>query len=214
MNQSLSAISQQQEERLAQLLNPTMFIQQLRPKHNLRKLPLFGEKVTPEEINFEYPRPYGLDALGDADSIRLRSLYFMSLGVEYQPIGRVTCIYDNGNKSPNLACRGTRHEYEGRVDFPPNKVVRSVKMSHYAQSKLPAIGFFDEQGDLICGYDPEGFGFDVNVEEQHLEEGESLIGVYGVKDKAKWFTSFGLIAITLPKRTAKMLLTEDSNATF
>ena len=128
MNQSLSAISQQQEERLAQILNPHMFIQQQRPKHQLRKIPVFGEPVDPEEINFEYPRPYGLDVLGEPDQIRLRSLYFMSLNVEYQPIGRVTCIYDNGNKSPNIACLGTRHEYEGRVDFPPHRRVSSIKM--------------------------------------------------------------------------------------
>ena len=67
---------------------------------------------------------------------------------------------------------------------------------------------------MITKYDPQGFGFDVNTVERFLEEHEQLIGVYGVKDRAKWFTSFGLIAISLPKRNPTILLTETSSATF
>lgn len=123
----------------------------------------------------------------------------MSLGVEYQPIGRVTCIYDNGNKSPNIQSKGSKLEYEGRVEFPPQKPIRSIKMCHYVERKLPAIGFFDEEGAEVASYDPEGFGFLTNTTEHRLNDGEVLIGVYGVKDQAKWFTSFGLIAVSVPQ---------------
>lgn len=33
------------------------------------------------------------------------------------------------------------------------------------------------------------------MEERTLEQDESLVGVYGVKDRQKWFTSFGFIVV-------------------
>jgi hypothetical protein len=60
---------------------------------------------------------------------------------------------------------------------------------------MPSIGFFDEGGQLVTSYDPEGYGFEVNTVERHLENGEQLIGVYGIKDRQKWFTSLGFIVV-------------------
>ena len=65
----------------------------------------------------------------------------------------------------------------------------------YANNKIPSIGFFDGEGELVAIYDPEGHGLELNMEERTLEPGESLIGVYGVKDHQKWFTSFGFIVM-------------------
>ena len=86
------------------MLNPEKFIKLQQSQLKLRKLPVIGQEVGDSEINFEYPKPFGLDVLGDTDSIRLRSLFFMSINEDYQPISRVTCIYDNGHKSPNISC--------------------------------------------------------------------------------------------------------------
>ena len=60
---------------------------------------------------------------------------------------------------------------------------------------MPSVGFFNENGELVTCYDPEGYGFEVNTEERHLESGEELIGVYGVKNRQKWFTSLGFLVV-------------------
>ena len=85
-------------------------------------------------------------------------------------------------------------------------------MTCYAQSKLPAIGFFDSLDQLITSYDPQGFGFHINSTQQWLNDGESLIGVYGVRDKEKWFTSFGFIVATLPG--VQGILSQQSSGVF
>ena len=81
------------------------------------------------------------------------------------------------------------------VEFDPSRPIRSIRFSVYAQFKIPSMGFFDEEGELVTIYDPEGFGLELNMEERTLEQDESLVGVYGVKDRQKWFTSFGFIVV-------------------
>ena len=71
-----------------------------------------------------------------------------------------------------------------------------MKVACYAQYKMPAIGFFDRHGELVSCFDPEGYGFELNTTERKLNDTEELVGVYGVKDRHDWFTSFGVIALT------------------
>ena len=65
----------------------------------------------------------------------------------------------------------------------------------YAQYKIPSIGFFDDNGEMVSCYDPEGYGLEVNLVERTLLKGEELVGIYGVKDRQKWFTSLGFIVL-------------------
>ena len=58
------------------------------------------------------------------------------------------------------------------------------------------MGFFDENDELIDLYDPEGYGLKLNVQTRELGPDDELIGVYGRKDKEKWFTSLGFIVAT------------------
>lgn len=69
------------------------------------------------------------------------------------------------------------------VDLDPSRPIRSIKFSVYAQHKIPSIGFFDEEGEMVAVFDPEGYGLEHNMEERTLEQDESLVGVYGVKDR-------------------------------
>lgn len=153
--------------------------------------------VSAPELNFEWPKQADLDDLGGADSIRLRAFYFMSVDEDYQPVSRVTCIYQNGAKSPNIHATKikVRHERQGQVTFDTDRPVRSIRASVYAQHKIPAIGFFDKDGEEITSYDPEGYGFEVNAVERTLKSSEELVGVYGVTDAQKWFTSLGFIVM-------------------
>ena len=87
-----------------------------------------------------------LELLGEPEYIRLRSFYFMSISEDYQPISRVTCIFDNGAKSPNISSRDCHHERQGMVEFDPARPITKIKFSVYAQYKMPSIGFFDGEG--------------------------------------------------------------------
>lgn len=53
--------------------------------------------------------------------------------------------------------------------------------------------FFDETGELVTCYDPEGYGLTFDAQVRTIGPGEELIGVYGVKGKERWFTSLGFI---------------------
>ena len=64
---------------------------------------MVGEPATDTDVNFEWPTEADLDRLGEPEYINLRSFYFMSAADEdYQPLCRVTCIFENGTKSPNI----------------------------------------------------------------------------------------------------------------
>ena len=78
------------------------------PQLKLSKIPLFGEELDESEYDFEWPKESDLDLLGSSDQVFLKSLYFMSSTEEYQPISRVTCIFENGIKSPNIFTKQAR----------------------------------------------------------------------------------------------------------
>ena len=77
--------------------------------------------------------------------------------------------------------------------------IRSIKFSIYAQNKIPTIGFFDEHDEMVASYDPEGYGLELNAETRTLAADEALVGIYGVKDRKKWFTSLGFIVLKKTK---------------
>ena len=45
----------------------------------------------------------------------------------------------------------------------PARAITKIKFSVYAQYKMPSIGFFDGDDELVACYDPEGYGFEVNT---------------------------------------------------
>ena len=52
----------------------------------------------------------------------------------------------------------------------------------------------DKARNMLFEYNPDKHQHGVTVHE--LAENEELIGVYGVKDKQGWFTSFGFLALS------------------
>ena len=70
----------------------------------------------------------------------------------------MTCIYDNGAKSPNIQGHDCKPVKQDRVDFDPKRPVCKIKFAVYTQYKMPAIGFYDRDDELIDSYDPEGYG--------------------------------------------------------
>ena len=54
-----------------------------------------------------------------------------------------------------------------------------------------SIGFLDSAGTRVYDYNPSNSN--IPTKKYQLGYNEELIGVYGVKDKKSWFTSFGFI---------------------
>ena len=131
MKQTLSSISAEQEQALEQLLNPEKFIKLEQPLLQLRKIDLVGEEVDQSMVNFEWPRQMDLEILGEPEFVRLRSMYFMSSQEEYQPISRVTCIFENGVKSPNIQSLNAQNEKQALVELDPQRPIRKIKFAVY-----------------------------------------------------------------------------------
>ena len=56
---------------------------------------------------------------------------------------------------------------------------------------VTALKFLDKYDEQICSYNPNERNDPVI--EQDLREDEEIIGVYGVKDKSNYLTTFGYI---------------------
>ena len=56
---------------------------------------------------------------------------------------------------------------------------------------LTQLKFYDEEDNLITEYNPKNRSDDEH--EQVLEDNEELFGIYGVKNKQKYLTTFGFI---------------------
>ena len=59
------------------------------------------------------------------------------------------------------------------------------------ESYLYQIGFTDSAGNEVESYNPRNTS--IPTTKFQLGENEELIGVYGVKNKRSWLTSFGFI---------------------
>lgn len=74
--------------------------------------------------------------------------------------------------------------------FDDNKPIRRVQASDTGVNFIYGVKFLDNQVSI---YDPKNGFKNYPGTVSHLEDNEDLIGVYGVKDKEKWFTAFGFI---------------------
>ena len=74
-----------------------------------------------------------------------------------------------------------------------------MKESDGGDDYTNCIFFLDIAGNEVASYDP-----DVNISKDGLAfdiaENEEIFGVYGVKDKEDYFTSFGFIVRTKPQQ--------------
>ena len=69
----------------------------LKPRFDLRKLPMWGEFVAPNEINFEWPKAKDLDMM--SPDICLHAIQFKST-VYPAAIASALCVLSNGQNSP------------------------------------------------------------------------------------------------------------------
>lgn len=151
-------------------------------KYSLRRLPLWGENIGPDEINdfFEYPSQGIFDYMDTA--VTLTSLEF-KMSQRLATISSVRANYSNGQKSPIFENADYTNDNESTVTFEDIKKVSSVTgaCDFAPMTYLTQIKFYDHEDNMIAAYNPKNRNDDEHV--QALEENEELFGVYGVKDK-------------------------------
>ena len=74
-----------------------------------------------------------------------------------------------------------------------------MQQSHAGADYTYSIFFFNSAGNEVASYNPGGIT-SKNGPTFDIAENEEIFGVYGVKDKKDYFTSFGFIVRTKPQQ--------------
>lgn len=100
----------------------------------------------------------------------------------------------NGESSP--AFENSDHAQQANhetISFDPNipiSAVAALDISHDTGS-LYRLRFMDSAGNEVYAYNPSNTT--VPTTTYQIGKNEELIGIYGVKDKSEWLSSFGFI---------------------
>ena len=81
----------------------------------VRKLPLWGEQVEPEEIDFEWPNEEVIQSL--PEDVSLESITFKKVFDDV--ISSVNCTLSNGESSGAIEAEGVEHEAPSTITFDP-----------------------------------------------------------------------------------------------
>ena len=93
--------------------------------------------------------------------------------------------------SPVFQKENIEHKYAKTIRFEAGKSIRRVQSSSNAADFTYSIFFLDGAGNEVYSYKPGGGS--KNGPAFDIAENEEIFGVYGVKDKKNYFTSFGFI---------------------
>ena len=155
----------------------------------LKKLPIWGEKVSSRAINFSWPSQKILDKL-EPDAF-LKSLQFET-AESFVAISRVHCILSNGLKSPIFESKKLEFSSDSAtVEFHQSRPVSAVIGIEDNDGSLMEIKFLDSVMKAIGSYNPYQERGKATM--HRLAANEHLIGVYGVSNRKEWFTSFGFL---------------------
>ena len=100
-------------------------------------------------------------------------------------------MLSNGISSPVFEKEDVNHDTIKSITFQSNKKVAFVQAHDGDGDTISRIHFMDEQKQELGCYNP--YSLTQKGPLLRIQDGEELIGVYGVKDKSNYFTSFGLI---------------------
>ena len=140
-----------------------------------------------EAINFEWPTQYIFDRM-PADTT-LSYLTFKS-AENYRRVNSIQCKLSNGMESPVFENSDLQFKSLTTLSFSNDRPVRSIH-AYEGASVVCRLDFLDRNGAEICKFENSMGKGPGNT--YQIAENERLIGVYGVKGKENWFTSFGFI---------------------
>ena len=160
----------------------------------MRKLEHWGEQVDLNLVNFEFPTKEM--TRGWPKDTRLESIEIKRSSYNY--VSSVRCTYSNDVRSPVFQKENVEHKDPKTIWFKAGNPIRKVQQSHSGDvNYIYSIYFLDKANDEIANYNPGDN--DKNGPVFDIDQNEEIFGVYGVKDKYDYFTSFGFIVRTKPQ---------------
>ena len=126
-------------------------------------------------------------------NVSLRSLMFSYSHHSGGAFSAIKCTLTDDQQSPLFTLDGEERHHTKVINFPGNNKVAKVQAYDGNESAYTlSLGFTDKYGVLIDSFMPNP-DYPPNQVAHFIAENEELIGVYGVKDKIVYFSSFGFI---------------------
>lgn len=117
---------------------------QSQPKNSyiLERMPLWGEKVSPEEINFSWP-----SSKEELDQTEVGSrLLTLKMKCVQMCISSVQCTFNDGTTSPVFEKAGVKHEMLRTLRFVETRRVHSaMACDNRGSDYVRVLWFFDEE---------------------------------------------------------------------
>ena len=96
-----------------------------KPKFTLRKLPMWGQQVTLDKIDFEWPTQEMLDRW--LPDVSLKSITFSTYDQNGAEVSSVQCMLSNNESSPLFDISGRSQFHKKTINFDANRPVKSVQ---------------------------------------------------------------------------------------
>ena len=178
--------------------NPTIRSSQKRAGSvifTLKKMPVWGEPATTD--GFEWPTLSELYEM-PVQKFHLKSIHFKSVNDGLNVgICSVRCELSNGVSSGELSVDGVRTSTSGVIHVPADQTVIRKVQAYSDECGVFNIYMKDEQGNVVCSYDPKNYG-EISTGKFEIDPLEEIIGVYGTQPNmgSNIFSSLGLIVLS------------------
>ena len=155
-----------------------------------RKLPLFGQQVSDDQIDFNWSAEEFIKANGGLEKIKLSAIKFGKGGAN--AIGGLQLLFTGVGeiRSPRFGAKNFDESKLTKSPFTKNENVTKVKVRVDRSKYLHEMKFYSGENEILTSnrYDTDG-----SYVEQNIGAEERIIGVYGVKNEYDFFSSLGFI---------------------
>lgn len=142
-------------------------------------LPMWGEQVKSDAINFEWPTREIFDRW--PSNVSIKSITFSIRDKNYGSyISSVECAISTDEKSPLYDTTGQGQHVAKTIDFAAQRPVKTVEAMNDGCG-ISRVTFLDKNGAEIGCYNPKNKSRGGPMHE--IADNEELIGVYGVRNK-------------------------------
>ena len=126
----------------------------------------------------------------------MEELEFSVANMIGEKLAAVRCTLSNGKKSPLFINESLEETFcQKKITFEKERPISKVMALNGPPEKPCVFGlnFFDNSGKNIGSFDPGQRVKEKGGVSYSLRQTEEIIGVYGVKDRARCLSSFGFI---------------------
>ena len=161
-------------------------------EYKLERLPLFGKKVDPSRLTFNWPKTMGL-LKGDLNELKLARLFTVKSRYEEPDICDMMVQLSDGRQSPLLSQENSR-ALKDVVELDQSKTVTSVKVRVNKEEDEVYINeivftYSDNTTDQTPQYSDQG-----QLLEQKIADGKRIVGIYGKLDQER-VVSLGFVLL-------------------